>query len=280
MAAKKENIMYHIIVTRFNLVFENWLTDRNNTPVLTEEWLDQRFELFQNYCFPSVQNQTTKNFTWLVFFDIRTPKYYKNVIENLQKLFPNFRPLFINGNKSVEIELLKFIAEQDILDKYILTTRIDNDDVIHYDFVSTVQALATQKHNLIIDIRKGYQLALQNNVEEFRLCDQEFNPFLSIVQKADFYESIYKRQHTDWHKEVNFLIFNKKPLWIQIVHGRNKINNVNRHNPLIFDFNYGDFGIKKIYKRRSIIYIKVYNFLISTYGMLKKIKTPKFIGFK
>ncbi|WP_051227980.1 glycosyltransferase [Gillisia sp. JM1] len=56
----------HYILTRFNLRAEDWTTTKNNEKVLTEEWLEERFDLFENYCFSSVRNQTNQNFKWLV----------------------------------------------------------------------------------------------------------------------------------------------------------------------------------------------------------------------
>jgi len=54
--------MKHFLLTRFNLRNEEWITTRDGGAVLTEEWLIQRFELFENYCLPSVMNQKNKNF--------------------------------------------------------------------------------------------------------------------------------------------------------------------------------------------------------------------------
>lgn len=262
--------MYHIIVTRFNLVFERWSTDRNNSPVLTASWLDQRFELFQNYCFPSVKNQTNQNFKWLVFFDIRTPEHYKDVIKSLEKSYINFIPIFIDEHNSLERELLLFVGKNKINESFILTTRIDNDDIIHCEFVNTIRQLALEKHNTIIDIRKGYQMVLNERIEEYRLTEQKFNPFISLVQEWMQFESIYKRQHTDWHSAENVRIYNESPLWIQVLHGRNKLNSLNRHNRLVLEVNYPSFGISKKKKTRSWMYVKSYNLLLNILETVKK----------
>ena len=71
--------MNHYLITRFNLKKTNWNPrwKINQQLALSDEWLKYRFELFEKYCFPSVYNQSNQNFTWCVFFDIKTPDYYK-----------------------------------------------------------------------------------------------------------------------------------------------------------------------------------------------------------
>lgn len=262
--------MYHLLVTRFNLVFENWSTDRNNSPVLTESWLEQRFDLFLNYCFPSVKNQLNQSFKWLVFFDIGTPEYYRKIIKGLENSYSNFIPIFIDGHKSLEKELLFYVETHETKEKFILTTRIDNDDIIHCEFIDVIQSLARDEHNLVIDIRKGYQMILNEHIEEYRLTIQQFNPFISLVQYRLQFESIYNRQHTDWHLEKNIKIYEERPLWMQVLHGRNKVNSVNRHNRLVHEINYSDFGIKKRKKTRSHFYVKMYNFLLEVLEIVRK----------
>ena len=47
----------HIIITRFNLRNHQWSNrTKNNTPVLTESWLEDRFDLFENFCLPTAAN--------------------------------------------------------------------------------------------------------------------------------------------------------------------------------------------------------------------------------
>ena len=58
----------HFLITRFNLIKADWNTNKKDKAVLTEEWHENRFKLFLNYCYPSVAAQQNKNFTWLVFF--------------------------------------------------------------------------------------------------------------------------------------------------------------------------------------------------------------------
>ena len=39
----------HYIITRFNLRRDDWNLTKNNEKVLSDDWLKDRFELFENY---------------------------------------------------------------------------------------------------------------------------------------------------------------------------------------------------------------------------------------
>ena len=63
----------HYILTRFNVDLYNknntkWQKDKNGTNIDPEIWLENRFKLFETYCLPSIINQTSKNFKWIVLF--------------------------------------------------------------------------------------------------------------------------------------------------------------------------------------------------------------------
>ena len=65
----------------------------------------------------SLVNQTNQNFKWLVFFDVQTPKEYREIVVNYVRDYNNFIPLFIDGMKSFNQELIKYISncERNIL---------------------------------------------------------------------------------------------------------------------------------------------------------------------
>ena len=87
----------HFIITRFNLKFPD-VTGGKNTSVIgvpANEWLANRTDLFMKYCLPSVLNQTSVNFKWLLYFDISniivppifllivSQKYFKKYLTNV-----------------------------------------------------------------------------------------------------------------------------------------------------------------------------------------------------
>ena len=83
----------HYLITRFNLRADYWDVTKNNEQLLTDEWMDNRMWLFENFCFPSVVGQTNQNFEWLLYFDTNTKDVYKNRIINLVANHKNVKVL-------------------------------------------------------------------------------------------------------------------------------------------------------------------------------------------
>jgi|SRR5690554_3801652 len=265
--------MKHFIATRFNLKPDTWKTAKDGSPIRTETWLEERFDLFEKYCLPSVVNQKNQNFYWLIFFDIDTPDKYRDRIEKMTSQYANFKPLYIDGTKSLRPSLKQFIIENsNQTDDFIITTRLDNDDAIHQDFVSTVQSLAVEKHETVIDLRRGYQMNLSDDIYEFRNFDNNFNPFISLVERLDKCNTVVSKFHTDWSKSNSIIIYEKSPLWIEIIHKKNIANQTKFNLPLIKQIPLNEFGIKKELESRSHIYILKNNFNLQKAKLWKNAK--------
>ena len=67
----------HFVITRFNLRDPALEKANGNKPLLDDKWMEDRLELFENYCLSSIKSQSELNFTWLVFFDISTPEVFR-----------------------------------------------------------------------------------------------------------------------------------------------------------------------------------------------------------
>lgn len=265
--------MKHFIATRFNLKVEQWKTAKDGSIVLTEKWLEERFDLFENYCYPSVINQKNKLFYWLIFFDIDTPNVFRERIEKLTCNYDNFRPIYIDGIKSLTNSFKQFIIENlDNKDDFIITSRMDNDDSIHQDFVDTIQNLAIKKHETVIDLRKGYQLDISNNVYEYRNYSNSFNPFISLVESSDKFNTVLSRMHPDWKNSDSIIINEKSPLWIEVIHKKNKLNRTQFNIPLIRKIQLSDFGIIKKLKNRNYIFVVISNLKLKSSSNFKKVK--------
>jgi hypothetical protein len=235
----------HFLFTRFNLRFDDWELTRSGNSVLNEDWLTERFRLFKMYCLPSVLNQSNQHFTWFIFFDINTPEIFKQEIKTLQEQYSNLQPVFIESGKNFRssiAETIKSNISED--DKYVLTSRIDNDDIIHKDFIATVQDLFQPINTHVIDIRSGYQLVVEQNENRLLKFDLSYNPFISLVETPENAKSVFSRDHRDWRSEKSITVFKGKRLWVQVVH-KNNLLNYKRKLRGIFTINYADFGINK-----------------------------------
>jgi hypothetical protein len=215
-------IYHHYIITRFNLRRVGWSTARNGSLVLTDDWLANRFILFEKFCLTSMQNQTNKNFTWLVFFDIDTPEKYRQKAMEYNLRLPNFQPFFINGMPeflpSIQNEIRKNIRP------YTISSRLDNDDCVSKNFINEIQLNFEKQNFLVLDFPDGYTLQINPSIKIGKR-KQLFNPFISIIEKNEGAKSVWQREaHSSWKKEKNLKRINNKRIWMSVIHFENKKN--------------------------------------------------------
>lgn len=212
----------HFIITRFNLRKKGWEQTQGNTKVLTDEWMDNRLELFEKYCYASCLAQREKNFTWLVFFDVTTSDKYRRVITRLAKGFPAFTPLYIEGMDAFLPEIKNSIQQR--LDQpYLITTRLDNDDCLSQDYVLEVQKQFLKQDFLMIDFMHGLTLQIEPELKLGKHLHL-YNPFASLIESANDFETIWNRSHGSWSKVKNVKSVRCQPLWLSIIHKENKEN--------------------------------------------------------
>ena len=213
----------HFIITRFNLRKQGWNTTREKTQVLTDAWMENRLNLFEQFCYPSVRAQTQQNFTWLVFFDTKTAAKYKKRIHSLALRFPQFKPKYIDGMD----EFLPSIKGEigNLLHKpYLITSRLDNDDCLHEDYVKTIQGEFARQDFMAIDIIDGLTLQIEPRVRLGRRRHVN-NPFISLIERADNFASVWSRErHGEWKKVSKIKTIQNHALWLSIIHKENKAN--------------------------------------------------------
>ena len=96
----------HILITRFNLNL-GW-RDKSGNETLTDSWMSERFRLFEQFCVPSILNQSAKNFEWLVLFDLSAQLRYGKKIDEYSSGIPFFIPVFLSHPvDNEEIKLTK-----------------------------------------------------------------------------------------------------------------------------------------------------------------------------
>lgn len=264
--------MKHFIATRFNLKKSDWKKSKSGNSVLTNEWLEHRFNLFENYCFPSVTKQSNQNFIWCIFFDVDTPQNFKDKIVDLTSNTSNAVPLFIDGMDNLNIAFKSYINENiSNSDSHIITTRIDNDDIIHEDFVNIIQSLFQPSDLSVIDLRNGYQVSIDVAKPEIRLYNHPFNAFISVIENTKSFETVFARMHYDWKTEKNIISYKKKRLWMELSHEENFVN----HRQICLKKAYYYNKIKFILPTPieiNILNVLQTNLKISTYEIVKYFK--------
>lgn len=217
------NLYRHIIITRFNLRF-----DENCSHCIDEEYLNSRFVLFERYCLPSVQHQTCTDFTWLVLFDEETPECFCEKIATYQvdcKTFtPIFLPLYHNYNDAYREIGLQYAQGVD----WLISTRIDNDDAIHAYYVEEIQHFfRTQTFEKVCVASFPDGLQFHEYSKALFHLHQSGNHFISLMEpvKGNIVHTILDFDHTQVKNSIPIIaIPQAQPMWLEIVHGTNIIN--------------------------------------------------------
>jgi hypothetical protein len=236
----------HAIITRFNVKTTGWSNvDKQGRPTRTEEWQRKRFGLFEQYYLPSMEIQTDKNFTCLVFFDVDTPEEFKQKITVYQKKYAFFKPIFVQDDKELGAIVSTCVRDLCPADTtYVLTTNIDNDDSIHKKALEIIHRSFVRRDMTALNLCKGYRFL--NTARGLLLKNSFVNgPFITFVETY----SPGKKIHTVLHyvHDHFFELYPTKQIrsgyyWIQNIHDSNVINDISGI-PML---DYGvlkDFGI-------------------------------------
>ncbi|MEM1002532.1 MAG: glycosyltransferase [Bacteroidota bacterium] len=264
----------HFLITRFNLRYKEWSATKNGINVTSSDWLNKRFELFNAFCLPSVLNQSNKNFKWIICFDIDTSPKFKSIIKELSEEHFFIIPVFIDDGYNSITVLRKTIEDNQKTDnEYLITSRLDNDDSIHKDFIRGIQNAFDPKEGLVIDLVNGYQLMLPKNRKTLaiRRMRTPYNHFLSLVESTSYFNTIFQKWHLDWKVNITKTV-ESDGLWLQVIHDSNLVNDELLHFKETNAINLSDFGISgkfKLKTKRQLIFSNIFSLLKRIQNKLK-----------
>ena len=220
-------ILHHFILTRFNLLL--WNKDKEGNKVRTKEWLEHRFAFFEQYCLPSIKNQSCQNFEWIVLFDRTTPEEYKVRLEQYSKECPHFLPVFVKpeGGRYFPQIFRDEVAKR-LNGNRVITTYLDNDDALNIHFVEDLQKRAESLSNgTFINYVDGYQY--YSDYKYVMRIHYPRNHFMSVVEEGNpaTIKTIYGYgSHYYIEKIPGVKIENVKnqPMWCEVIHEKNMGN--------------------------------------------------------
>lgn len=213
--------MCHVILTRFNL--KSAFGDPKTR--LDPAWLHHRFDLFDRFCFPSVRGQSNQNFKWLVLFGSDTPENFKAKVAGYTN-WDNFIPLYLDMTGSIEeysAMIRQVVRSMAAGAGGLITTRLDNDDAIHRDFVQILQSNIKEGGTEFINFTDGYIW----HKSKLYLTAQRSNPFISLVETGHHFKTVYcEVEHNLLSTVAPIREIRTVPLWLQVIHEKNVINRV------------------------------------------------------
>jgi hypothetical protein len=142
----------HFVITRFNLrlndAFKHIRGPVLRTPVdpLDPNWLEVRFKLFEITCLPSVLGQLEQNFAWIILVDRGLADSDR---DRLLALTRSRKRTFIHAfDPPSDLGSLDWLARYRVDPaEYVITTNLDNDDVLPARFTAATQARVREAYD-------------------------------------------------------------------------------------------------------------------------------------
>ena len=213
--------MKHYILTRWNQSHNKENIYNFEGINDSEKWMEERVVLFEKYCLPSIDKQTNMDFTWILSFSSLTdPKYY----EKYQN-YPYIRIVFdIHPTTYLNSIYGSEINEGD----WIATTRLDNDDSLHPNFIKEVKSKFKNKYELIDTLGCQYDINTQKFHDTGRTHPN--SPFLTVFEKAGEFDdhnihTCFYKSHTHLHNNMDSELI-QDILYCQVIHDNNVSNKI------------------------------------------------------
>lgn len=209
----------HIVLTRFNVT-----TGFGGRTSPDLEWHCHRFDIFGKICYPSLRAQTNQNFQWLIFFGNNTAETFRIKIREYSK-WNNIIPIYVKGlaRKRISRAIEQHLRKDS---KYLITTRLDNDDALHQDFIANVQEQFREQELEFINFPIGYVFCTKDN--RLYAAKDYSNPFLSLIEKVEGFRGVWCENHLHVSCRGPLRQIATKPSWLQVVHGKNVRNQVGK----------------------------------------------------
>ena len=193
--------------------------------------MNERLELFSNFCLPSVINQSNKNFKGLLFFDSSTSDKFRIKIDAILKSHSQIIPFYIGGMPKFQESISNYIKANTSDKEYLITSRIDNDDCIHIDFINEIQKQFKQQDYLAFDDDYDPKPLINRYKNCLHYVDDLIGKIISQLDKKNKLENTIIIITSDHGQEFND---SKKGYW---QHGGN-FSKYQINTPFIlYDFN-------------------------------------------
>ena len=210
----------HYLITRFNLGYEKHVSSD------FIRWHKERLKLFEAFCLRSVNGQNNKAFEWLIFIDSNSPRFFKDNLLGLTKAsevsiqivesdcgfdFGDYLKSFFKGIDRLGLD-------------FVITTRLDSDDAVAYNFIDLIQSRFLPEHNSALNFENGIFYNIKMKV--YARVRHRGNSFVSFVESAGAeIKTVYFQEHTYFKKHQSTVRIEKGFSWLVFIHSANDSSN-------------------------------------------------------
>lgn len=183
------------------------------------DWLEERFEIFRTICLPSVVAQTCQNFVWHLYFDRNTPEDYMARVRALVAAHAHIKIILCDEfNDQSRADAVR--AELKPATEWLLTTRIDNDDGWHRDFVRRLQAsLSFDRAEFL-----NFPVGILYYDEKTFLYRHSSNAFISLMEPAEAFRTVWCGKHLELDHIAPIRQLSPSPAFLQMIHPGTRSN--------------------------------------------------------
>lgn len=141
----------HFLITRFSIRLteknsEYGQIDRFKNNPIKKKYVNYRLKLFEFSCLPSIRGQSSQDFIWIILIDQSLEDIKKHELKELVKNLPNVKVVdFKTSMKLDGLNLLRPMVNEST--KYLLTTNIDDDDILPINFVEEMHNHLINEHH-------------------------------------------------------------------------------------------------------------------------------------
>jgi hypothetical protein len=157
----------------------------------------------------------------MIYFDRSTAEQYleraRHGLAGRDNCFIKLCDLY--GTETVQVDLAK---DLDPSRNWLVTTRLDNDDGLHHDFVRTLHEEIRVGTEEALDFPWGIVYA--NGVPY--LSRQKCNAFISLSEPLEKMRTVLSVRHKEMARRYRVREIGPGPFWLQSVHGSNVGNKI------------------------------------------------------
>jgi hypothetical protein len=182
------------------------------------EWLNDRLRLFEAYCLPSVAAQSNRNFSWYLYFDDSTPSEY---LDRVAVAIAGTNNVFIKRCALWEGSTLvnDVVTGLDEHTRWVITTRLDNDDGLQRDFVTMLHAAVEERMEFL-----NFPRGIIWYSGKCYAYGHPSNAFLSMIEPANSPRTVWLVPHEKAARIAPVRQLSDIPAFLQVVHGNNVSN--------------------------------------------------------